>query len=304
MDIKAVTNNQEKTIGWIGTGVMGATMCMHLLNAGYEIFVFNRTKAKAANLLAKGAHWCDSPKEVALNSEIIFTIVGFPKDVEQVYLGAEGIIEHVNPHSIVVDMTTSNPSLAIKIAEIVKTKDAHALDAPVSGGDIGAKQGTLAIMVGGEEGIFNKVLPLFELLGKNITYMGSAGSGQHTKMCNQIHIASTMIGMFEALLYAVKAGLNPDLMINVIGKGAAGSWSINNLGPRITKGNYDPGFFIKHFVKDMGIALKEARRMHLSLPGLALAYQFYEAAIAQGLENMGTQGLYKVLAQLNHLHEF
>lgn len=291
----------QGSIGFIGTGVMGNPMCMHLLNAGYQLNVFTRTKEKCQNLLAEGAIWCENPKEVALKSSIIFTIVGFPKDVKETYFGSEGIFQGIQPNSILIDMTTSEPSLAKEIANTANEYQCRSLDAPVSGGDIGAKNATLAIMVGGEQDTYKRILPLFQLLGKNINYMGSAGSGQHTKMCNQIHIASTMIGMFEALLYAVKSGLNPEEMISVIGKGAAASWSINNLAPLIVKGNLGPGFFIKHFVKDMGIALQEARKMHLSLPGLALAYQFYEAAIAQGLENLGTHGLYKVLAQLNNL---
>ncbi len=297
----APVNHQNKKIGWIGTGVMGLPMCMHLLKANYQIFVYNRTKSKADELLQHGAIWCNSPEEVATQSQVIFSIVGFPQDVEEIYFGDDGIFNHITPGSIMVDLTTSKPSLAQKIAKNAQVKQCYALDAPVSGGDIGAKQATLAIMVGGEKQIFDTMLPLFQLLGQNITYMGFAGAGQHTKMCNQIHIASTMIGMFEALLYATKSGLNPDEMINVIGKGAAASWSINNLGPRITHMNFDPGFFIKHFVKDMGIALEEAQKMNLALPGLALAYQFYQAAMAQGLENLGTHGLYKILAQMNNI---
>ena len=289
----------EHHIGWIGTGVMGKSMCAHILNAGYKISVYNRTKVKAKGLVDMGAIWCSNPKEVAEKSDIIFTIVGFPNDVEEVYLGDDGILKSVKNGSIIVDMTTSEPSLAQKIYNEAKKMGASSLDAPVSGGDIGAKNGTLAIMIGGDKETYEKVLPFFELMGENISYMGKEGAGQHTKMSNQILIASTMIGVVESLLYAYKAGNDLEDVINVIGKGAAGCWSINNLGPRIAKGNFDPGFFIKHFVKDMGIALKEAKIMNLSLPGLALAYQFYMSAMALGLENLGSQGLYKVLGKMN-----
>ncbi|MHA1839322.1 MAG: NAD(P)-dependent oxidoreductase [Candidatus Ranarchaeia archaeon] len=288
-----------KKIGWIGTGVMGSPMCLHLINAGYSVSIYNRTKTKALSLLDRGAHWCSSPREVAEQSDIIFTIVGFPKDVYEVYLGREGILNGTHKDAILVDMTTSEPSLAQKIAEKAEKKGALSLDAPVSGGDVGARNGTLAIMVGGSEDAYRIVLPLLRHLGKNIAYMGPAGSGQHTKMSNQILIASTMIGVVESLLYAFRAGLDLDAVIDVIGKGAAASWSINNLGRRIIENDFSPGFFIKHFVKDMNIALQEARNMRLSLPGLALVHQFYTAAMALNLQDLGTQGLYKVLARLN-----
>ena len=289
----------EHHVGWIGTGVMGKSMCAHILNAGYQIYVYNRTKEKANELVDKGANWCSNPKEVAEKSDIIFTIVGFPQDVEEVYFGDEGILESIKAESIIVDMTTSEPSLAQKIYSEAKKIGVSSLDAPVSGGDIGARNGKLAIMIGGDRETYEKVLPFFKLMGENISYMGKDGAGQHTKMSNQILIASTMIGTVESLLYAYKAGNDLDEVIQVIGKGAAGCWSINNLGPRIAKGNFEPGFFIKHFVKDMGIALKEARIMNLSLPGLALAYQFYMYAMALGLENLGSQGLYKILGKMN-----
>lgn len=293
---------QNPQIGWIGTGVMGTSMCGHLLNAGYSCWVFNRTKEKAQILLDKGAKWCDSPAEVAKHSEIIFTMVGVPNDVDEIYFGKNGIFHTVRPGSLLIDMTTSEPLLAQKIALDAEMKKASALDAPVSGGDIGAKNHTLAIMVGGKKADYERALPLFKLLGENIQLMGTAGAGQHTKMANQITIASNMIGVVECLLYAQKAGLNLDQMLDLIGKGAAASWSLNNLGKRIIAGNFNPGFYIKHFVKDMGIALQEARRMNLSLPGLALANQFYIAAMGEGYENLGTQGLYKVLARLNGLN--
>jgi 3-hydroxyisobutyrate dehydrogenase len=289
----------DKKIGWIGTGVMGKSMCAHILNAGFQIYVYNRTKEKAKELVDQGAIWCSNPRDVAEKSDIVFTIVGFPNDVEEVYLEENGILKSIKNGSIVVDMTTSEPSLAQKIYNEAKKIGVSSLDAPVSGGDVGAKSGKLAIMIGGDKETYEKVLPFFELMGENISYMGKEGAGQHTKMSNQILIASTMIGTVESLLYAYKAGNDLDDVIQVIGKGAAGCWSINNLGPRIAKGNFEPGFFIKHFVKDMGIALKEARILNLSLPGLALAYQFYMYAMALGLEDMGSQGLYKILGKMN-----
>jgi 3-hydroxyisobutyrate dehydrogenase len=286
-------------IGWIGTGVMGKSMCKHLVKANYKAFVYNRTRLKAKELLDLGAEWCENPKQVAQKADIIFTIVGFPNDVREVYLGEDGILKGITKGKIIVDMTTSEPTLAQLIYKEAKNLGVFAVDAPVSGGDVGAKEGTLAIMAGGDKEIYGKVLPLFNLMGKNVAYMGGPGAGQHTKMSNQILIASTMIGVVECLLYAYKAGNDLMEVINVIGKGAAGCWSINNLGPRIVKGNFDPGFFIKHFVKDMGIALQEAKQMNLALPGLAFAYQFYIAAIAENLENLGTHGLYKVFARMN-----
>ncbi|MFX0136509.1 MAG: NAD(P)-dependent oxidoreductase [Candidatus Hodarchaeota archaeon] len=289
----------NEKIGWIGTGVMGKSMCMHILKAGFEIFVYNRTKEKAMELIEAGAKWCSSPKEVAEQCDIIFTIVGFPQDVKEVYLGVNGILTGIKKGSIIVDMTTSEPTLAQTIYEKARKLAVSSIDAPVSGGDVGAREGTLAIMAGGDNETYDKVLPFFKLMGKNIAYMGKAGAGQHTKMSNQILIASTMIGVVESLLYAYRAGNDLNEVINVIGKGAAGCWSINNLGPRIVDGNFDPGFYIKHFIKDMGIALQEAKQMNLSLPGLALAYQFYISATAMGLENLGTQGLYKVFAEMN-----
>jgi 3-hydroxyisobutyrate dehydrogenase len=290
---------QIKNIGWIGTGVMGRSMCLHLVEAGHPAFVYNRTKSKAGDLLAAGATWCEDPREVAGNSDCVFTIVGYPADVEEVVLGERGVLAGAKAGSIVVDMTTSEPTLAKRIFEEAKERSVDVLDAPVSGGDVGARTGKLAIMVGGERQIFDRVMPFFKLMGENIAYMGPAGAGQHTKMCNQIHIATTMIGVVECLLYAYKAGVNLEEMIAVVGSGAAASWSLNNYGPRIAKGNFEPGFFIKHFVKDMDIALKEARRMKLSLPGLALAHQFYVAAMAVGLEDMGTHSLYRVFERLN-----
>lgn len=290
---------EKQKLGWIGTGVMGQSMCGHLIQAGHELSVFNRTKDKASELIDKGARWCDSPAEVAENSDVIFSIVGFPSDVEETILGSNGVLQTAKANSVIVDMTTSEPQLAAKIAEEASKKGVKTLDAPVSGGDLGAREGKLAIMVGGDKEAYDRILPLLEILGENIAYLGGHGAGQHTKMSNQILIASTMIGVVESLIYSYKAGLNLDEVIDVIGKGAASSWSINNLGRRIVKGDFDPGFFIKHFIKDMGIALDEAKRMNLSLPGLSIAHQFYISATALGYENLGTQGLYKVFETMN-----
>ena len=286
-------------IGWVGTGVMGAPMAGHLQAAGHKLFVYNRTAAKAQVLVDAGAVLCESPREVASQSEFVFSIVGYPVDVESTYLSTDGILAGAKAGSVVIDMTTSEPALAKRIFKVAGRQGVDVLDAPVSGGDIGARNAALAIMVGGEQSVFDRVKPLFQCMGKNIAYMGPAGAGQNTKMSNQILIAGTMIGTVESLLYAHRSGLNLEEVIAVIGSGAASSWSINNLGPRIVKGDFDPGFYIKHFVKDMGIALAEAKAMRLALPGLALVNQFYQAAIAQGLEDLGTQGLYKVLERLS-----
>lgn len=286
-------------IGWVGTGVMGAPMAGHLQAAGHKLYVYNRTAAKAQVLVDAGAVLCESPREVARQSEFVFSIVGYPVDVESTYLSTDGILAGAKAGSVVIDMTTSEPALAKRICKVAGRQGVDVLDAPVSGGDIGARNAALAIMVGGEQSVFDRVKPLFQCMGKNIAYMGPTGAGQHTKMSNQILIAGTMIGTVESLLYAHRSGLNLEEVIPVIGSGAASSWSINNLGPRIVKGDFDPGFYIKHFVKDMGIALAEAKAMRLVLPGLALVSQFYQAAIAQGLEDLGTQGLYKVLERLS-----
>nr|MDO8087969.1 NAD(P)-dependent oxidoreductase [Candidatus Sigynarchaeum springense] len=294
------------TIGWIGTGVMGNSMCSNLMKkGGFKALVYNRTKDKANDLVKLGAKWCASPKEVAEKSDVVFTIVGFPNDVEDVYFSEQGVLKGIKKGKIIVDMTTTEPSLAIRIHEAANKLGVAALDAPVSGGDVGARNGTLAIMVGGDRAAFDEILPLFQMMGdkEKISFMGPAGAGQHTKMANQVMIASTMVGVVEAMLYAAKAGLDVSDMINVIGKGAAQNWSLVNYGPRILKGDFNPGFFIKHFVKDMGIALEEAKRMNLALPGLALAHQFYISAIAIGLENLGTQGLYKVYQRMNGMEK-
>ena len=286
-------------IGWIGTGIMGASMAGHLQAAGHELYIFNRTKDKAEPLLASGAHWCKSPAEVTDNAEIVFTMVALPIDVEEVYMGENGIFSTQGACRIVVDMTTSRPILAQTIARTAEERGMNSLDAPVSGGDIGARNAILAIMVGGNKEIFDTVLPLFQLMGQTISFMGGAGAGQHTKMCNQILVAGSMIGVCESLLYADKAGLDQQSVIDIIGKGAASCWSINNLGPRIVSGNFEPGFIVEHFIKDMGIALQEAEAVGLSLPGLALVHNLYLEVKAQGHGRLGTHALMLALKARN-----
>jgi len=287
-------------IGWIGTGVMGAPMAGHLQRAGHELHIFNRTRGKGKALLGDGAQWCDSPAEVAVNSKVVFTMVGLPLDVEEVYFGEKGILTAEGPCRTVVDMTTSRPSLAQTIAREAEKRGIQSLDAPVTGGDIGARNATLGIMVGGDKEAFDAILPLLQLMGQNISYMGGPGAGQHTKMCNQILVAGTMIGVSESLLYAEKVGnLDQETVINILGSGAASCWSINNLGPRIIRGDYDPGFFVEHFIKDMGIALQESAAVGLSLPGLALVHQLYLAVKSQGHGRSGTQALILALKTLN-----
>ncbi len=251
----------NQRIGWIGTGVMGAPMCGHVMDAGYTVTVHTRTPSKAQPLLERGASWADSAEAVARQSDIIFTIVGFPEDVRQVYFADEGILAGAKTGSVVIDMTTTAPSLALKIYECAKAKGVHAVDAPVSGGDVGARNATLAIMVGADRDVAEAITPLLKLMGKNVVYQGGAGAGQHTKMCNQITIAGTMIGVCECLLYGYQAGLDLETMLQAVSSGAAGCWTLDNLAPRILKRNFDPGFFVDHFVKDMGIALEESRRM-------------------------------------------
>lgn len=286
-------------VGWIGTGVMGSSMCGHLMAAGYEATVFNRTTAKAQALVGKGAKLASSPRAVAEASDVIFTIVGYPKDVREVSLGKEGTLAGSKPGTVLVDMTTSEPALAVEIFEAAKAKGVHSVDAPVSGGDIGAREARLSIMIGGETSVVAALQPPFETMGKTLVHQGGPGAGQHTKMVNQILIATNMIGVCEALLYGHKAGLDPETVLKSVGSGAAGSWSLNNLGPRMIAGNFEPGFFVEHFLKDMGIALAESRRMRLALPGLALAEQLYRAVEAQGLGRKGTQALLLALARMS-----
>lgn len=286
-------------IGWVGTGVMGTSMCGHLLAKGYAVTVSNRTKSKAQPLLDKGASWADTPRAVAEAADAVFTIVGFPPDVRQVYFGENSLLSGARPGSVLVDMTTTEPRLAREIYEAAKAKRAHAIDAPVSGGDVGARNATLAIMVGGDRDVVEAVMPLFEAMGKSIVYQGGPGAGQHTKMCNQIVIAGTMIGVCESLLYGYKAGLDLETMLQSIRGGAAGCWTLENLAPRILKRNFDPGFFVDHFVKDMGIALDEAKRMTIALPGLALVHQLYVAVQAQDHGRCGTHALMLALEELS-----
>ncbi|MDI3533645.1 MAG: 3-hydroxyisobutyrate dehydrogenase [Thermosediminibacterales bacterium] len=285
---------ENTIIGFIGTGVMGRGMAANLIKAGYNVLVYNRTKSKAEELIKLGAEWEDSVADIAKKANVVITIVGYPKDVEEVYLGENGIIKNAKPGTYLIDMTTSKPSLAKKIYEKTLAKKMYSLDAPVSGGDIGAREGKLSIMVGGDAEAFEKVKPILEVMGKNIVLQGKAGAGQHTKMCNQIAIASNMIGVCEAIAYAKKAGLDPSTVLKSIESGAAGSWSLSNLAPRIIKGDFAPGFYVKHFIKDMTIALEAAKEMGLMTPGLELAKSLYEKLAAKGEENSGTQALFKL----------
>jgi 3-hydroxyisobutyrate dehydrogenase len=291
----------QTKIGWIGVGVMGASMCGHLLAKGFSATVYNRTKSRAQPLLDQGAAWADSPRAVAAASDVIFSIVGFPHDVRDVMLGDDGVLAGCKKGNVIVDMTTSQPSLAVEIAERANEKGVVSIDAPVSGGDVGAREARLSIMIGGDEATVEALRPCWEAMGKTIVRQGGPGAGQHTKMVNQTLIATSMIGVCEGLLYAYKAGLDLDTVMQSVGSGAAGSWSLANLAPRIIKNNFDPGFFVEHFIKDMGIALDEARRMGLALPGLALANQLYIALKAQGHGLDGTQALQLALASLSNI---
>ncbi len=287
--------NKDIVIGFIGLGVMGRSMAAHILAAGYKMVVYNRTRTRADELVEKGAQWKDTVKEVSQVANVIITMVGYPADVEEVYFGDQGILMNARPGTYVIDMTTSEPRLAKKIFSEAGKKGIHSLDAPVSGGDIGAKNAALTIMVGGERDIFEKMKPILELMGKNIVLQGTAGAGQHTKMCNQIAIASNMIGVSEAMVYAKKAGLDPVKVLESIGAGAAGSWSLSNLAPRMIKGDFEPGFYVKHFVKDMKIAISEAEAMGLSTPGLLLSKSLYDQLVEEHKENKGTQVLFELL---------
>jgi len=286
-------------VGWIGTGVMGSSMVGHLIAAGYAATVYTRTKEKAEPLIAKGAKWAASPKELAAQSDVIFSIVGFPSDVREVLLGDNGALAGAKAGAVLVDMTTSEPSLAREVYEAAKAKGVHSVDAPVSGGDIGAKNAALSIMIGGDKDVVEAVTPLFQAMGKTIVHQGGPGSGQHTKMVNQILISTGMIGVCEALLYGYKAGLDLPTVLQSVGPGAAGSWSLTNLGPRMMNNNFDPGFFVEHFIKDMGIALSESKRMGLSLPGLALAEQLYLSVKAKGWGRNGTHALLLALSEMS-----
>ena len=286
-------------IGWIGTGVMGASMCGHLMDQGFEATIYTRSKEKAQGLLDKGAQWVDSPKAVAENSDVIFAIVGFPADVRAVFLGEDGALAGSKEGNILVDMTNSEPSLAVEIYNAAKTQGVQSVDAPVSGGDVGAKNGTLSIMIGGDQDVVDALQPMWDAMGQTIVHQGGAGAGQHTKMVNQTLIATNMIGVCEALLYGYKAGLDLPTVMQSVASGAAGSWSLSNLGPRIIDNNFDPGFFVEHFIKDMGIAIEEANKMGLCLPGLALSKQLYEGLKSQGHGRDGTHALQLALNRLS-----
>lgn len=294
-----ITSDQTR-LGWIGTGVMGASMCGHLIEKGFAMTVYNRSQSKAQPLIDRGATWADSPRAVAEQSDVIFTIVGFPHDVRQVYLCKnDGVLAGCKSGNIVVDMTTSEPSLAVEIYNVAKQQQVHSLDAPVSGGDLGARNAALSIMIGGDEDVVAALQPCFQAMGKTIVHQGPAGAGQHTKMVNQTLIATGMIGVCEALIYAHRAGLDLETVMKSVSSGAAGSWSLSNLGPRIIENNFDPGFFVEHFIKDMGIVLSESRRMGLSMPGLALGEQLYQSVKAKGYGRLGTHALTLALADMS-----
>jgi 3-hydroxyisobutyrate dehydrogenase len=282
------------TIGFIGTGVMGKSMAGHLLKAGYPLHVYTRTRARAQDLLDAGATWQQTPADMARACNAIITIVGFPADVESVYLGPDGLVRNACRGSHLVDMTTSSPQLAGRIFKEAEARGLHALDAPVSGGDVGAQEARLSIMVGGERAAFDAMLPVFEKMGTSIVYQGSAGSGQHTKMANQIAIACSVMGVCEALAYAKKAGLNPQSVLESVSSGSAASWQLSNMGPRMLAGNFAPGFYVKHFIKDLGIALSSATEMKLDTPGLSLAKSLFERLAAQGGADDGTQALFRL----------
>ena len=284
--------NDRTIVGFIGTGVMGSSMAGHLLAGGNEVHVYNRTKSKAEKLIQAGAVWENSPSELASKCSIIFTIVGYPKDVEDVYLGKNGLIASAVKGSLLVDMTTSSPKLAERIWEDARSKEISVLDAPVTGGDKGAREAKLTILVGGEKEDFERALPYFRLMGTNIKHMGKAGCGQYTKLANQITIAGTMTGMCEGLAFAKGCGLDPKAVLEAISGGAAGSWSLTNYGPRILNGDFDPGFFVKHYIKDMKLAEISADEIGLDLPALSLTRELYEEISEGGLGEAGTQSLY------------
>lgn len=287
-------------IAWIGTGVMGRSMARHLLDAGHTITIHNRTQSKAADLLAAGAKWADSPAAAADGAELACTIVGYPDDVRDVILGESGVLKSLPSGSLLIDFTTSSPSLAGEIADTANNRGIASLDAPVSGGDVGARNATLSVMVGGEQRAFDRAKPIFDKLGKTVVLQGPAGSGQHTKMVNQILIAAGMVAVCEGLMYARASGLDPKRVLESVGGGAAASWSLSNYYPRMLAGDYEPGFYVEHFVKDMKIALDEADRFGLNLPGLQLAKKLYDRLVAQGGGRNGTQALIKVLESMSN----
>ena len=286
-------------VGWIGTGVMGASICRRLLDAGYDLTVTTRTRAKADGLVERGARWAETPAQVAAATDVVFTMVGYPADVRDVALGAGGVIAALRPGSVFVDMTTSEPSLAVELADAASGQDVAALDAPVSGGDVGARNGTLSIMVGGAAAALAVVHPLFDVMGTTIVHQGGPGAGHHTKLVNQTLVAANLVGVCEALVYARSAGLDPERVLQSVSSGAAGSWALTNLAPRALGGDFGAGFFVDHFVKDLGIALAEARRMQVALPALALVEQLAVALQAAGHGRDGTQSLVSVIAALS-----
>ncbi len=297
--MSAPVHPSRTTVAWIGTGVMGAAMCGHLLKAGYRVSVHTRTRAKAQPLLDLGATWAESPRVAAIGADVILTMVGFPRDVRSVYFGHEGLLHSAKPGTILIDMTTTEPSLSREIAVAAAAKGVTAIDAPVSGGDVGAKHATLSIMIGGAPEAVETIRPLLDLLGRKIVHQGSAGAGQHTKLCNQIVIAGAMVGVCESLLYGYKSGLDLPRMLESIRGGAAACWTLDHLAPRILQRNFDPGFFVEHFVKDMGIALDEAARMGLTLPGLTLAHDLYQRVQRLGHGRSGTHALMLALEELS-----
>lgn len=288
---------QQWRIGWVGLGVMGQAMARRILDQGYPLTLFTRTAAKAQHLLDQGASWAQSPRQVAECCDIVLTMVGFPSDVTEIYFGAKGIAKSQRPGQLWIDMTTSQPDLAREIAAAAQSIGCDAIDAPVSGGDVGATNGTLSIMIGGDPQVVDQVMPLLQIMGQTRVHQGPAGAGQHTKMCNQIAIASNMLGVCESLAYARAAGLDPDTVLQSISSGAAGSWSMSNLVPRMIQGDLKPGFYVKHFIKDLGIALDSAKKLELELPGLKLAEAMYQKLAHAGDDDLGTQALIKLYAQ-------
>lgn len=281
-------------VGFIGLGVMGQSMAGHILDAGYELYVYNRTKSKSDNLVERGASWVDSPKEVAQNADVVITIVGYPKDIEEVYYGENGLFSGAQLGSIFIDMTTSTPTLAVELAKKGKELNVGVLDAPVTGGDVGAKEGRLAVLVGGDTADLEKARSVIDSFAATITRFGDSGAGQHAKVVNQIMVAGTMLGLTEMMAYAKQAELNLDEVVNTIGAGAASNRSLENYGPRVIKGDYSPGFFVKHFVKDLKIALDEAEKMSLNLPMTELAHKLYSQLAEEGHEDEGTQAIVKL----------
>lgn len=298
---------KNKRLGWIGTGVMGASMAENLLNAGFDkMTVYNRTKSKAKKLLEKGAFGAENVAELGRNSDIVFLMVGFPKDVRETVLGEnpdlkDGLCDTMAPGGIIVDMSTSRPDLAVELSEILAKKGITFLDAPVSGGDVGAKNGTLSIMIGGDETVSKSLDEFWRAMGKTVVYHGPSGSGQHAKMVNQILVAANMSGLSEALLYAIRSGLDLEKVFSSVSEGAGGSWALSNMGPRMLKGDFAPGFYVEHLIKDVEIALDEANRMGMALPGLSIYHQLYKLCAAQGHARDGTQALILALAEINRI---